>query len=86
MNLDHLGTVGQMKALLEDMDVDMPLVFKFPSGDYWRTNLARPVDQVDVGVIEYSEYHQSAKIVEDADGYSPEDIEEGKQVRAVILS
>jgi len=57
-------TVAELIAQLQELDPQASVVIAYPSGDYWRTVLARAVrgDQVHDGLVEWSGYHESWQI------------------------
>lgn len=62
-------TVRDLKNLLDDYDDDMPVVMSAPSGDYWGSVLALPIDSQETqeGGIRYSEYHRRWKLAGEND-------------------
>ena len=69
-------TVQELRDMLQDFPDDMPVVFAYPSGDYWRTEVANQVKEVEEGSIEYSNYHQKFQVSEEGGEES---------IKAVIL-
>jgi len=51
-------TIKELKEKLEDYSEDTEVFFAHPSGDYWDTELATPVDDTEQAMINYSEYHR----------------------------
>jgi hypothetical protein len=70
-------TVNELKEYLEQFDGDMEVKFSYNFGDYWRTQVAEDISDVEEGYVKYSDYHRMDKIDEDED----EDSE-----RVVLLS
>lgn len=60
-------TVAELIAQLQELDPQASVVIAYPSGDYWRTTLARAVrsDQVNDGLVEWRSYHDSWAISTD---------------------
>jgi hypothetical protein len=64
-------TVKELIESLEEFEPNTRVVFKYPSGDYWKTELAAPVITLDEGYVTYSQYHNKPKVDEgesEADG------------------
>jgi hypothetical protein len=70
-------TVNELKEYLEQFDGDMEVKFSYNFGDYWKTQVAEDISDVEEGYVKYSDYHRMDKIDEDED----EDSE-----RVVLLS
>jgi len=56
--------VRDLIELLEGYDADLEVHFAYNYGDHWRTQVAPSVDSVDMGIVEYSDYHRMPKVVE----------------------
>jgi hypothetical protein len=59
--------VGQLKALLANLDDNTEIMREVPSGDYWRTILAKPITEVGEARVEHTDYHNCDKIVDQDD-------------------
>ena len=59
--------VYQLIEQLEYLDPNDEVYFSYNFGDHWNTQVASTVDQVSVGVIKYSAYHNMDKIVDTDD-------------------
>jgi hypothetical protein len=70
-------TVNELKEYLEQFDGEMEVKFSYISCDYWRTQVAKDISDVEEGYVKYSDYHRMDQIDEDED----EDSE-----RVVLLS
>ena len=70
-------TVNELKEYLEQFDGDMEVKFSYNFGDYWKTQVAEDISDVEEGYVKYSDYHRMDQIDEDED----EDSE-----RVVLLS
>jgi hypothetical protein len=60
----------QVKELIEILgryDQEADVHFAYGYGDHWRTTVAPAISQVFDGVVEYSDYHQMDKLVEEYD-------------------
>ena len=64
--------VQDLIELLQMMPKDAEVHFTYQSGDHWRTTVAPKVRSVDMGSVEYSEYHRMPK-VSDPDWDAEED-------------
>jgi hypothetical protein len=58
-------TVQELKEILDEMNPDMEVKFSYSYGDYWRTQVAANISDVDYGYVSYSDYHQMDKVSED---------------------
>ena len=73
-------TVAELIEELQLMPQDAEVHFQYNYGDHWRTQVAPGVDSVEMGLVEYSDYHRMPKVVEpDYDDEQDEDVE-GKAV------
>jgi len=63
--LENAMTVEELREMLESYDDDMPVVFAFSSGDYWHSDVAENVTEVEELEVTYSDYHRKFKLVED---------------------
>ena len=74
-------TVKELMNTLEDFDPNMEVKFAYNFGDYWGTEVASNVTEVDEGQVKYSNYHRMDKVTEGID----EDEEEFYVKTVVIL-
>jgi len=73
-------TVAELIEELKYMPQDAEVHFQYNYGDHWRTQVAPAVDSVEMGLVEYSDYHRMPKVVEpDWDNEDGDDVE-GKAV------
>jgi hypothetical protein len=56
--------VKDLIEALQSMDGDLDVHFSYNYGDHWRTEVAPRVSNVDMGIVQYSEYHRMPKVVE----------------------
>jgi len=62
-------TVAELIEYLQEQDQTLEVKFSYPSGDYWRTQVAKDIEEVETGLVEYSDYHRMDKVVNnDEDG------------------
>ena len=62
-------TVAELIEYLQEQDQTLEVKFSYPSGDYWRTQVAKDIEEVETGLVEYSDYHRMDKVVDnDEDG------------------
>ena len=62
-------TVAELIEYLEEQDQTLEVKFSYTSGDYWRTQVAKDIEEVETGLVEYSDYHRMDKVVDnDEDG------------------
>lgn len=74
-------TVAQLRKMLSYFDDDQEVFFSFPSGDYWGTILAREVDDVNLGMVKWSEYHRACKLVDE----DPDNRDEDEELKEVLI-
>jgi hypothetical protein len=79
-------TVAQLIEILQEMNQDDEVAFGYPSGDYWRTTIAKQITSVEEAATIYSEYHGANKVDEEDAEYDDDDklvIKPGR--KAVVL-
>jgi hypothetical protein len=73
--------VSQLIEQLQNMPQDAEVHFEYGFGDYWHTTVAPKVSSVEVGLVEWSEYHRMPKVVEpDWDNEDADEVESTTQV------
>ena len=78
----------QVKELIEILsryDQEADVHFAYGYGDHWRTTVAPAISQVCDGVVEYSDYHQMDKLVEDEDCYDEDTGDYKAGIRKVVV-
>jgi len=78
----------QVKELIEILgryDQEADVHFAYGYGDHWRTTVAPAISQVFDGVVEYSNYHQMDKLVEDEDCYDEDTGDYKAGIRKVVV-
>lgn len=83
-------TVGELKELLEDYPDDMPVVFAYNHGDYWRTTVTAEIkkNRLGEGAVVWSGYHRMYKEYEESEKEGDEGMNEfyrEKAIPALIL-
>ena len=58
-------TVKELMESLEGFDPNMEVKFAYNYGDYWGTEVASNVTEIDEGQVRYSDYHRMDKVVDD---------------------
>jgi hypothetical protein len=58
-------TVKKLIDLLQDFDENMEVKFAYNFGDYWRTEVANDITEIDESQVRYSDYHRMDKVVDD---------------------
>ena len=76
--------VYQLIEQLEYLDPNAEVHFSYNYGDHWSTNVAPTVDQVSMGVVKYSAYHNMDKLMDENEMYEEEGDFEGTR-RVVVL-
>jgi hypothetical protein len=77
--------VKELIEQLQDMNPEAEVHFAYNYGDHWRTEVAPKVDRVHQGIVEYSDYHQMDKLVEDEDCYDEETGDYKADIRKVVV-
>ena len=75
--------VSELIDILGRYDQDVEVHFSYNYGDHWRTEVAPKVSNIDMGIVEYSEYHRMPKVVEV--DYDDEDSAEQCKGNPVVL-
>ena len=73
-------TVKELKDLLSEYSDDLDVHFAFPSGDYWKTTLARPITSGELLPVQWSEYHREFSLPRNLDEIDPSPNGEGEVV------
>ena len=69
-------TVKELKKQLECFsDEDEEVLFSYNYGDHWRTSVAGKISNIDRSIVEWSDYHNMWKLV-DEDFMEDEDEDE----------
>lgn len=58
-------TVQELIDELQYFDSEMEVEISYPSGDYWGTQIAKPVNYAEEGTVKHSEYHRADKVVDE---------------------
>ena len=78
----------QVKDLIELLQQESPeaeVHFSYNYGDHWRTQVAPTVDSVEVGYVQFSDYHRMHKVTDDEDDIYLEDGERDEDVKEVVI-
>lgn len=65
-------TVGKLKEYLEEFPDDMPVVFSYPSRDYWKTELVGSITCAEYANVKYTDYHQCFQVDKNEDSEEQE--------------
>ena len=77
--------VSELIEILGRYDQEADVHFAYGYGDHWRTQVAPAISQVFDGVVEYSDYHQMDKLVEDWDRYDEDAGDYKAGIRKVVV-
>lgn len=77
--------VKELIEILGRYDQEADVHFAYGYGDHWRTTVAPAISQVFDGVVEYSDYHQMDKLVEDEDCYDEDTGDYKAGIRKVVV-
>ncbi len=75
-------TGRQLIELLQNQDLDLPVVFAYNYGDHWHTTVLGQVENVEEGFAEWSDYHDMFKQPKED---SPDIEEEDEKVSRVLI-
>lgn len=64
---------------LKQLDPQWEVYFAHPSHDYWRSELATPVESMDTEVVKHSSYHDQMTTVD------PQDVDQDDAEQQVVL-
>ena len=78
-------TAQELIEILTDLDPETEIYVQHTSGDYWKTQLASPVEDGDLGKITHSSYHNQNKVVEDEGDYDDDTEVEEAQGEVYLL-
>jgi len=76
--------VKELIAALKKVPQDVEVLFTYNSGDYWRTQVAASINQLDTGYVVWSQYHDMHKVIDLDD--NDEDDEDNMPKTVVLLS
>jgi hypothetical protein len=72
--------VSELIEQLKFLDAEAEVHFSYNYGDHWRTEVAPAISSVEMGLVQYSDYHRMDKVVEpDWDNEDADEVE-GRQV------
>jgi len=57
--------VKELINTLNNMDPEQEVMVSYSSGDYWNSQVAEPVEDIDVENVQYSEYHRKYKVCDE---------------------
>ena len=57
-------TVKELIESLEGFDPNMEVKFAYNYGDYWGTEVASRIGDIDEGQVRYSDYHRMDKVTD----------------------
>jgi hypothetical protein len=77
--------VKELIDILSRYDQEADVHFAYGYGDHWRTQVAPAISQVFDGVVEYSDYHQMDKLVDDEDCYDEDTGDYKANIRKVVV-
>ena len=77
--------VKELIEILKNYDQEADVHFAYGYGDHWCTQVAPAVSQVCDGVVEYSDYHQMDKLIDDEDCYDEDTGDYKAGIRKVVV-
>jgi hypothetical protein len=77
--------VKELIEILKNYDQEADVHFAYGYGDHWRTQVAPAISQVFDGVVEYSDYHQMDKLIDDEDCYDEDTGDYKAGIRKVVV-
>ncbi len=75
--------VQDLIELLQGENPEAEVHFSYNYGDHWRTQVAPRVDSVEVGFVQYSDYHRMPKVYEP--DYDEDDETEADKLTEVVI-
>lgn len=81
-------TVAELADLLKQYPSDMPVMFGYNYRDYWQTEVASPIDQVDTSEVVFHGSSSMAKIVGydyESDRHEDDEDDQPETVQVLIL-
>jgi len=60
-------TAKELKEFLNQFPDDTKVVFSYPSGDHWRTQLAGEIQESTWRKVKYTEYHRCFEVTDPED-------------------
>lgn len=78
-------TVAELIEELQFFDNDMKVQFAYNYGDYWKTTVCKDIKDVDIGYVEYSEYHRMNKLVDEEDDDDTDEDTSSPKEQVLIL-
>ena len=70
--------IENLQYLKEEYGADTEVMFSYTASDYWRSQVADTISEVDMKAVTYSDYHQKHKLLN-------EDLEEYGE-RVIVIS
>lgn len=71
--------IRQLKQYLSEFKDEDEIMFRHPSHDYWRNELASEIQGLEYGRVKFTDYHGQDQVIDD------EDTAERKGARKVVL-
>ena len=75
--------VSELIEQLKFLDAEAEVHFSYGYGDHWRTQVAPAISSVEMGLVQYSDYHRMDKVVEP--DWDNEDADEVEGRRVVLI-
>jgi hypothetical protein len=76
--------VFQLIKQLQCLDPHAEVHFSYNYGDHWRTKVAPKVGEVFEGLVKYSDYHRTDKLMDENDMYEDEGDFDGTR-RVIVI-
>ena len=77
--------IENLEYLKEEYGEDTEVMFSYTASDYWRTELAQDISDVDLKAVAFSSYHRTNKIV-DLEDYDEDDQEPSSDKKVIVIS
>jgi hypothetical protein len=78
-------TVKELIERLECFDSNMEVKFSYNYGDYWKTDVADEISDIEEAQVTYSSYHRTDKIVDRDDEEQDDELEYLDKIKTVVI-
>lgn len=77
--------IENLEYFKEEYGAGTEVMFSYTASDYWRTELAQNISDVDLKAVAFSSYHRTDKIV-DLEDYDEDDQEPSSDKKVIVIS
>lgn len=76
--------IENLQYLKEEYGADTEVMFSYTYPDYWRSQVADTISEVDMQAVTYSDYHRTNKIV-DLEDYDEDDQDPSFDKKVIVI-